>query len=71
MNQSAEIVRKYEDTGGPKKYGSYGSESGTLVHLHHSSKIKGHKEVTKHFFEVCLTILIDDGRIRRRIRTGD
>ncbi len=30
------------DPGGPKTYGS-----GTLAHLHHSSKIKIHKEVTK------------------------
>ncbi len=37
------------DPGGPKTYGS-GSKCrlGTLVHLHHSSKIKSHKEVTKH-----------------------
>ncbi len=32
-------------SGSPKSYGSYGS--GTLVHLHHSSKIKSHKTVTK------------------------
>ncbi len=30
------------DPGGPKTYGS-----GTLAHLHHSSKIKSHKKVTK------------------------
>jgi hypothetical protein len=39
------------DLGGTKTYGSYGSRSGcvsgTLVHLHHSSKIRSHKEVTK------------------------
>jgi hypothetical protein len=32
------------DPGDPK---TYGSGSGTVVHLHHSSKIKSHKEVTK------------------------
>ncbi len=40
---------------GPRTWGSYesgsgskcGSRSGTLVHLHHSLKIKSHKEVTK------------------------
>ncbi len=31
------------DPGGPKTNGSHG----TLVHLHHYSKIKSHKEVTK------------------------
>ncbi len=35
------------DPGVAKTWGSYGSGSGTLVHLHHSSKIKSHKEVTK------------------------
>jgi hypothetical protein len=44
----------------------------TLVHLHHSSKIKSHIEVTKQqklrFF---LLFLLDDERIRSRIRTFD
>jgi hypothetical protein len=37
------------DLGGPKTYGSYGTGCGfgKLVHLHHSSNIKSHKEVTK------------------------
>ncbi len=46
------------DPGGPK---TYGSGSGILVHLHHSSKKKSHKEVTKQkksrFF---LLFLLDD-----------
>ncbi len=48
------------DPGGPK---TYGSGSGTLVHLHHSLKIKIHKEVTKkqksRFFKL---FLLDDGK---------
>jgi hypothetical protein len=53
------------DPGGPKTYGS-----GTLVHLHHSSKIKSHKEVTKHKkSRFLLPFLVDDGRIRSRICT--
>ncbi len=57
------------DPGGPKIYGS-----GTLVNLHHSSKIKSHKEVTEQqksrFF---LLFLLDDGRsrIQSRIRPCD
>jgi hypothetical protein len=35
------------DPGGPKTFGSYGFGSGIRVHLHNSSKIKSHKEVTK------------------------
>jgi hypothetical protein len=37
------------DPGWPKTYGSYGPGCGfgTLVYLHHSSKIKSHQEVTK------------------------
>jgi hypothetical protein len=34
------------DPGGRKTHGSYGSAFETLVHLHHSSKIKSCKEVT-------------------------
>jgi hypothetical protein len=41
------------------------------LHLHHSSKIKSHKEVTKKTAEIrfFLLFLLDDGRIR--IRTSD
>ncbi len=37
------------DPGGPKTYGFY-RFYGKLVHLHHSSKIKSHEEVTKPMF---------------------
>ncbi len=49
-------------------YGSYGSGSGTLVHLHHSYKKKRHnKEVTKQWkSRFFLLFLLDDGRIRFR-----
>ncbi len=41
------------------------------VHLHHSSKIKSHKEVTKQKKSRCFfIILFVDGRIRIRIRTN-
>ncbi len=59
------------DLGGPKTYGSYGSGCGfgKLVHLHHSSKIKSHKEVTKQYKpRVFLLFLFDGGRILSRIR---
>jgi hypothetical protein len=42
-----------------------GSGSGTLIHLHHSSKTKSHKTAEIKDF---LTILLDDGRIRSQIR---
>jgi hypothetical protein len=43
------------DLGGPKTYGSNGSESGTVVHLHHKDK-NSHKEVTKQKkFKILLT----------------
>jgi hypothetical protein len=42
--------RSDADPGGPKTYGSYGSGSGTRVHLHHSSKIKSHKGFFSYFF---------------------
>ncbi len=39
------------------------------VHLHHSSKIKSHKEVTKRVeIKAFLFYLLDDGRIRIRIQ---
>jgi hypothetical protein len=48
------------------------SGSGTLVHLYSSSKIKkserSHETVE---IKVFLLFLLDDGRIRRRIRTCD
>jgi hypothetical protein len=56
------------DPGGPK---TYGSGSGILVHLHTSSKIKSHEEVTKKKKWVFLLFLLDDGRIRSLIRTCD
>jgi hypothetical protein len=43
-----------------------------IVHLHQSLKIKGYKEVTNDKaieIQVFLTFLLDDGRIRIRIRT--
>ncbi len=44
---SSDPYLRLTDPGGPKTYGSYGSGCGfgTLVHLHHSSKIISHKEV--------------------------
>ncbi len=60
------------DPGGPKTNGSYGSGCvfGKLVHLHHSSKIKSHKEVTKQYKpRVFLLFLLDGGRILSRIRS--
>jgi hypothetical protein len=60
------------DPGGPKTYGSYdsGSGFGTLVHLHHSSKIRSHtilawwwKDLEPWFGSVLVT-----ERIRMRIR---
>jgi hypothetical protein len=58
----------YADPEGPKTYES-GSESGTLVHLHHSSKIKSYKEVTKQIkifsYYLCLmmegSVLVTNG----------
>ncbi len=39
------------------------------VHLHHSSQIKSHKEITKQWkSRVFLLFLLDDGRIRLRIQ---
>ncbi len=57
------------DPGVPKTYG-YGS--GTPVHLHRSSRIKSHKEVTKQkktrFFSLYL---LDDSSIRSRMWIQD
>jgi hypothetical protein len=48
------------------------SGSETLVYLYHSSKINSHKEVTKQYYiKVYILFLLDDGRIRFRIRTCD
>ncbi len=42
------------------------------MHLHHSSKIKSHKEVTKQWkWRFFLVFLLNKGRIRIRIRTSD
>jgi hypothetical protein len=59
------------DLGGPKTYGSWFG-FGTLVHLHHSSKIKGQKEVTEQWkSRFVLLFLLDNGKIRSRFRTCD
>jgi hypothetical protein len=52
---------------------TYGFGSGTLVHLHHGSKIKSHKEVTKQYGrnQVFLLLLLDDGKIWSWIRICD
>ncbi len=54
------------DPGQLKKYGSYGSGSGTLVHLHYFSKIKSRKEVTKRYKSRFFLFLHDDEKIRIR-----
>jgi hypothetical protein len=55
------------DTGGTKTFVRIlRIRIGTLVHLHHSSKIKSKKEVTKQWKS---SFSCDDGKIRSRILT--
>jgi hypothetical protein len=52
-NSYISLTDPYAEPGDSKTY-----RSGTPVHLHHSSKIKRHKEVTKQYQEIMAFLTI-------------
>jgi hypothetical protein len=60
-SESSDPYLCLSDTKGPKTFGPYVSVCGfgTLVHLHHSSKTKSHKEVTRQGFSYYFCLMTE------------